>query len=110
MLADGVGLRKDLHDLLRSRVRGHIIVSRFAIKKKIADASSGQISLVAPHTQGADDFFGELFGVRQKALQHSALSVQSPQRRALEVDSKSSKLKRLLAAKSQEPKAKANYA
>ncbi len=76
LLAHGVGLRKDLHDLLRSRVRGHIIVSRLAIQKKIADASSGQISLVAPHTQGADDFFGELFGVRQKALsiQHSAFS------------------------------------
>jgi hypothetical protein len=38
--------------------------------------------LVAPHTQGADDFPGELFDVRQKALsiQHSAFSRRNVER------------------------------
>jgi hypothetical protein len=73
LLAHGIGLRKYLHDLLRSSLRCHIVVSRLSTEKKVADASSGQISLVAARTQSANDLFDELFGGRQKALriQHS---------------------------------------
>ncbi len=78
LLADCIGLRKDLHDLLRSRVGSYVVIGGLAVKKKVADASSGEISSVAARTQGADNLFGELSGVWQKALciQHSALSIQ----------------------------------
>ena len=48
----GISLRKYPHDLLRRRVRGHIVVFRFAPQQKIAHASTHQIGLKAPLAQG----------------------------------------------------------
>ena len=48
----GISLRKYPHDLLRRRVRGHVVVFRFAPQQKIAHASAHQIGLKAPLAQG----------------------------------------------------------
>ena len=64
MLAYGVGLGEDLHDLLRCCVCGYVVVGGLASEKKIADAASGEVGLVAVLAEGADDFCGVLLGVR----------------------------------------------
>src|ERR1019366_5246996 len=89
LLPDCERLRKDLHDLMRSRIGGHVVVGRFAAKQQVADTSPGEIGLVSALAQGADDFRRVLFGIRQEALstQHSALSIQSMQHQTLEVHS-----------------------
>ena len=62
LLAYGEGLREDLHDLARSCVGGYVVVGGLAAEQKIADASAGEVGLVAVLAQGADDFGGVLFG------------------------------------------------
>jgi hypothetical protein len=65
LFAYGVSLREDLHDLPRSCIGGNVVIGGFAAEKKIANASSGEVSLVPACAQRADDFGGELFGVWQ---------------------------------------------
>ena len=65
LLAHCQCLGKDLHDLLRGRVRGHIVVGRLAPKEQVADATSVKVSLVSALAQRAHDFGGVLFSVRQ---------------------------------------------
>src|SRR5580704_203574 len=60
LLPDRVSLRKNLHDLLRGRVRSHVIVFRLALEKKIAHASTDQVSLKAALAQGLNDGGREL--------------------------------------------------
>jgi hypothetical protein len=71
LLAYGEGLRKDLHDLMRSRIGGYVVVGGLAAEKKVADASTGEVGLVSALAQDADDFRRVLFGI-----QHSAVSIQ----------------------------------
>ncbi len=51
-----------------SRVGSYVVVGGFAAEKKIADASSREIGLVAMLAQSEDDFSGMLSGVRQRAF------------------------------------------
>jgi len=76
LLAYGVGLGEDLHNLLRRCVGGYVVVGGLAAQEEIADTSSGQVGLVSLLAQGAYDFGGVLLGVGQEALsiQHSAFS------------------------------------
>jgi hypothetical protein len=80
LLAYGEGLREDLHDLLRSRVGGYVVVGGLAAEQEVADASSGEVGLVSALAQSADDFGGVLFGVRHSAFSHqrSAISRATP--------------------------------
>ena len=78
LLPDGERLRKDLHDLMRSRIGGYVVVGGLAAKQQVADASPGEVGLVSALAQGADDFRRVLFGVR------SAVSIQLGRPRKLE--------------------------
>ena len=66
LLADGISLREGLHDLPWSRIGGNVIVGRLAAEKKIADASSSEVGLVATLAQCANDFDGVLFRARHR--------------------------------------------
>jgi len=60
-----------LHDLPRSCVGGNVVVGGLAAQQQIADASSGEVSLMAALAQDADYLGGVLF-----RGQHSAISRQ----------------------------------
>jgi hypothetical protein len=68
LLAYGVRLRKDLHDLLGRRVGGDVEVGGLAAEKKVADTSTGEVGLVSAFAQAANDFGGVLFCVRHRQL------------------------------------------
>jgi hypothetical protein len=68
LLAYGEGLREDLHDLARSSGGGHVVVSWLAAEEKIADASAGEVGLVAALAESANDVGGVLLGVPQWAI------------------------------------------
>jgi hypothetical protein len=63
LLAHGEGIRENFHDLPRSRIGRDIIIRRLALEEKIADASAGEVGLVAVPVQNANDFDGMSFGV-----------------------------------------------
>ena len=67
LLAYGVGLGEDLHDLWRGGVGGDVEVGGVAAEEDVADAASGEESLVAVEAEGADDFGGVLASVRHRA-------------------------------------------
>jgi hypothetical protein len=66
LLAYGVGLGEDLHDLWRRGVGGYVVVGGLAVQKDVADAASGEVRLVAALAKGADDLCGVLSGVRHR--------------------------------------------
>src|SRR5208283_5919963 len=66
LLADGISLREDLHDLPWSRIGGNVVVGGLAAEEKIADASSSEVALVASLAQSANDFDGVLFWTRHQ--------------------------------------------
>ncbi len=89
LLADGKRPRKDLHDLLRSRVSRNVIVSRLAAEQQVTNASTGKVSLIPALAQRAHDvgsvLLGSTQGVRinrlhwKKQARGSLLEVRSSQ-------------------------------